>query len=201
MTLAGTHNQAYPHTRTHPPTHTHTHARTHTLTQPAPTCENKVVEYPLPTKICNAWKTRVWHFDLLEMAWRQQQTTIVILMRHSCLVVWEKIATCNERTQRYIIWPARMYYFLNTSSKISHNPPSIHLYIVNLWIFFMFLKNYYWHQAKVATGCRVTIGPLNPWWRHQMETFSALLALCAGNSPMTGRGPVSFDFFFDLRLE
>ena len=24
------------------------------------------------------------------------------------------------------------------------------------------------------------------WWRHQMETFSALLALCAGNSPVPG---------------
>ena len=23
-----------------------------------------------------------------------------------------------------------------------------------------------------------------PWWRHHMETFSALLALCAGNSPV-----------------
>ena len=38
--------------------------------------------------------------------------------------------------------------------------------------------------------------------RHQMETFSALLALCAGNSPVTGelssQRPVtrSFDFFF-----
>ena len=28
-----------------------------------------------------------------------------------------------------------------------------------------------------------------PWWRHQMETFSALLALCAGNSPVTGEVP------------
>ena len=27
------------------------------------------------------------------------------------------------------------------------------------------------------------------WWRHQMETFSALLALCEGNSPMTGEFP------------
>ena len=25
------------------------------------------------------------------------------------------------------------------------------------------------------------------WWRHQMETFSALLAICAGNSPVPGR--------------
>ena len=27
------------------------------------------------------------------------------------------------------------------------------------------------------------------WWRHQMETFSALLALCAGNSPVTREFP------------
>ena len=46
----------------------------------------------------------------------------------------------------------------------------------------------------------------SPWWRHQMETFSALLAICAGNSPVTGefnaQRPVtrSFDVFFDLRL-
>ena len=47
---------------------------------------------------------------------------------------------------------------------------------------------------------------LSPWWRHQMETFSALLALCAVNSPVTGEFPSqrpmtrSFDVFFDLRL-
>ena len=44
------------------------------------------------------------------------------------------------------------------------------------------------------------------WWRHQMETFPALLVLCAANSPVTGefssQRPVtqSFDVFFDLRL-
>ena len=44
------------------------------------------------------------------------------------------------------------------------------------------------------------------WWRHQMEAFSALLTLCAGNSPITGEFPSqrpvtrSFDVFFDLRL-
>ena len=27
--------------------------------------------------------------------------------------------------------------------------------------------------------------PRIPWWRHQMETFSALLALCAGEFPCT----------------
>ena len=44
------------------------------------------------------------------------------------------------------------------------------------------------------------------WWRHEMETFSASLALCAGNSPVTdeypAQGPVtrSFDVVFDVRL-
>ena len=44
------------------------------------------------------------------------------------------------------------------------------------------------------------------WWRHQIETFSALLSLCAGNSPVTGEFPSqrpvtrSFDTFDDLRL-
>ena len=44
------------------------------------------------------------------------------------------------------------------------------------------------------------------WWRHQMETFPALLAICAGNSPVTGEFPTqrpetgSFHVFFDLRL-
>ena len=47
---------------------------------------------------------------------------------------------------------------------------------------------------------------LNIWWRHQMEKKSALLALCARNSPVTGEFPSqrpvtqSFDVFFDLRL-
>ena len=27
------------------------------------------------------------------------------------------------------------------------------------------------------------------WWRHQMETFSALLAICAGNSPVPVNSP------------
>ena len=44
------------------------------------------------------------------------------------------------------------------------------------------------------------------WWRHQMETFSALLTFCEGNSPVTcevpaqGPGTRSFGIFFDLFL-
>ena len=44
------------------------------------------------------------------------------------------------------------------------------------------------------------------WWCHQMETYSALLAICVGNSQVTGEFPAqrpvtwSFDVFFDLCL-
>ena len=43
-----------------------------------------------------------------------------------------------------------------------------------------------------------------PWWRHQMEIFSALLTICAGNSPIPCEFPTqrpvtrSFDVYFDL---
>ena len=51
-----------------------------------------------------------------------------------------------------------------------------------------------------SSGCHC------PWWRHQMESFSALLVLCARNSPVTGEFPSqrpvtrSLNVFFDLRL-
>ena len=44
------------------------------------------------------------------------------------------------------------------------------------------------------------------WWRHQKETFSALLAICARNSTVTGEFPAqrpvtrSFHVCLDLRL-
>ena len=63
-----------------------------------------------------------------------------------------------------------------------------------------------WVLRACLLGCTIR-GKINPsWWRHQMETFSALLALSAGNSPVPGEfpsyGPVtrSFDVFFDLLL-
>ena len=60
-----------------------------------------------------------------------------------------------------------------------------------------------------AANDRTPFWPWNriiPWWRHQMETCSAVLAICAGNSPVPGEFPTqrpmtrSFDVYFDLRL-
>ena len=55
-------------------------------------------------------------------------------------------------------------------------------------------------KDTISQGCHTS------WWRHQMETSSALLALCAGNSPVTGEFPSqrpvtrSFDVLYHLRL-
>ena len=57
------------------------------------------------------------------------------------------------------------------------------------------------HAVKLYILCTES----HTWWRHQMEAFSALLALCAGNSLVTGEFlsqrsvTRSFGVFFDLR--
>ena len=66
-------------------------------------------------------------------------------------------------------------------------------------------------SAGGLIGVRVLISfvflPLQkPWWRYHMETFSALLAICAGNSQVTGEFPAQrpvtrrFDFFICARM-
>ena len=73
--------------------------------------------------------------------------------------------------------------------------------------------------GKRCKACTFSVGPLwwslqnkflsqyfCTWWRNQIEKFSALLAICEGNSLVTGEFPSqrpvtrSFDVFFDLRL-
>ena len=51
--------------------------------------------------------------------------------------------------------------------------------------------NNYFHPyfPNIAYAIHPTDYALVSWWRHQTETFSALLALCAGNSPVTGEFP------------
>ena len=82
-------------------------------------------------------------------------------------------------------------------------------------------KNFYSTNALENADCKMLVRlsrlprawgdrrRLMPWWRHQMETFYVLLALCAGNSPVTVEFPAkasdlvtrSFDVFFDSCLE
>ena len=69
-------------------------------------------------------------------------------------------------------------------------------------------KSFLHFQAYLNTGVALVFEkvPRGTWWRHQMETFFAILAICAGNSPVPGEVPAhrpmtrSFDVSFDLRL-
>ena len=73
-------------------------------------------------------------------------------------------------------------------------------------------NNYCLSQGFLVTFCTEhgshTAVPVTlvQWWRHQMDTISAILVICVWNSLVTGeflgRRPVtrSCDVFFDLRL-
>ena len=67
------------------------------------------------------------------------------------------------------------------------------------WWQFLYMRAHHSHKMRGYSGWILS------WWRHQMETFSELLAICAVNSPVTGEFPSqrpvtwSFDVFFDLR--
>ena len=62
------------------------------------------------------------------------------------------------------------------------------------------------NECRYRTQANYCPLPLSAWWRRQIETFSALLAICAGNSQVPGEFPTqkpvtwSFDIFYDLRL-
>ena len=79
---------------------------------------------------------------------------------------------------------------------ISLNTDNYHL-ICNKWLLL---------NLHICAGQATSCGINQSWWRHQMETFSALLAICTGNSPLAGEFPAqrpvtrNFDVFFDLRL-
>ena len=81
--------------------------------------------------------------------------------------------------------------------------------VPQFWMcFFEFFQLLPWVQRPLEFRCRNCreSNSKSTWWRHQMETFSASLAICAGNSPVPGEFPAqwpvtrSFDVFFDLRL-
>ena len=86
----------------------------------------------------------------------------------------------------------------------------INLYILqvgNLLENFIVTKITYNIMLRTLEMCQaIMMEHMSSWWRHQMETFSTLLALCEGNLPVTGGFPSqrpvtrSFDIFFDLCL-
>ena len=99
------------------------------------------------------------------------------------------------------------------SLRCGENTNIMFKFIASPWFRFML-----WHLFKTPNTvcckyckkyhCFTTIPVFHStWWHQQMETFSALLAFCAVNSPVTGKFASqlsvtrSFDAIYDLRLK
>ena len=90
----------------------------------------------------------------------------------------------------WVVWPKPVCYALRHGSFVQN-------FFFVLWMTLTFDRCHY--SLDSVTSVEFT------WWRHEMETFSALLAICAENSPVPGEFPTqrpvtrSFGVFFDPR--
>ena len=74
-------------------------------------------------------------------------------------------------------------------------------YISHLFTFREYFTNHFHDNSNAGViyqngrqDLAIYGGISTAWWRHQMETFSALLAFCAGNSPHKGQWPGALAF-------
>ena len=74
--------------------------------------------------------------------------------------------------------------------------------LLDIYVLYSLICSRHSYVEDLLLLCHIMV----PWWRHQMETFSMLLALCGGNYLVTVGFPSqrivtrSFDVFFDLHL-
>ena len=91
----------------------------------------------------------------------------------------------------------------HTSSHKCYNVLTVSVHVYNRYVISPLISNVFLVLSWLAHHVWL---PVVTWWRHQMETFSALLAICAGKPQASGELPAqrpvtrSFDVFFDLFL-
>ena len=118
------------------------------------------------------------------------------------------LSKCHNMSKWDLYWPHAIRYGSNTSWNhyAAHSSYRLRCILLKrlryIWTWLIIFVASDFSQS----GDEIQIFRENTWWRRQMETFSALLAMCAGNSPVSGDFPTqrpvtrSFDVFFDLRL-
>ena len=156
------------------------------------------------------------------------KTVFILRQGHGRAVLWLRDNMC-----KYVILSSSQSVVQKQNMITSPNGNIFRVTGTLCWEFtghrFMFIMeiphlerpSLYWdvEKAMLSFNCVITwvnmlfCHPVNRlsnnktwWWRHQIETFSALLTLCAGDSPVTGEFPSqrpvmrSFDVFFNLCL-
>ena len=90
------------------------------------------------------------------------------------------------------LYSGATYFYVNI---ISYLIPWEEYHIMSLkniqreFIIYMVRQYSHFIQTKSDTFNWLVFFSYSAWWRHQVETFSALLAICAVNSPVTGEFP------------
>ena len=169
-----------------------------------------------------AWKhvSWIWLFSLLSIPitylytpnlcqFESSSSTIGDLIVNNPVKVWQ-----HGQRQGYEFRRSARWHIVHTSSAsyiIYHQPvasymTSYHPYIIFPWYGSpsIALRQDYVKSMIYTIQTHPWLSVSTTWWRHQMETLSALLAICAGNSPVPGEFPAqrpvtrSFDVFLDL---
>ena len=137
----------------------------------------------------------------MEHPWNELPCHWVILIRFIMKSV-PKVQIANKSTSvQEVAWCWTITR--SNCDLVSWIHPSPYLHATNVLDQIKFSVPINWHLVQYNLW---VLSTFSPRWRHQMETFSASLAICAGNSPVPGEFPSqkpvtrSFDVFFDLRL-
>ena len=106
---------------------------------------------------------------------------------------------CNSVIFRYILHKNETLIEMNNKTfppRQFHRKWTLHVKLpwsecprTPLMITFVQLMIWRWQQAIIIINIDRAVEDINwitAWWHHQMETSSAILAFCVGNSPVTG---------------
>ena len=145
-------------------------------------------------------------FDTDAGSWNQSSegtgtctANIIAAYNLTCWTFWNECCHSPE-VAWIVVWIVWLIQLKHMSLRLLEN-----VKYSNSW---QFVKSKLTFPAWISINAHTTsisVSIISTWWRHQMETLSALLAICAGNSPVPGEFPTqrlvtrSFDVYFDLR--
>ena len=170
----------------------------------------------------NGWTVLFGWYEV----WRKRSTVCILILElprdfwkfishfkwHSRIILWDMISIYLHNTKVTNISTTFKRQWCKFSKSIHNYRVFDYPYkIINIlsylndFIYIFTIHLYCWLCFVIPSLTCSYLVCLMAWWRHQMETFSALLAICAGNSPVPGEFPSpvtrSFDIFFDLRKQ
>ena len=126
-----------------------------------------------------------WHYPDDEICWYTINFT-------SSIVFWSVVRILSTRGTFHAMACWCCYRFVRkVCKKYASSNPNKNILIDNVpcvitsgYISSIILA-FHWTYFHIFTfRCWIIISSGLTWWRHERETFSALLAICAGNSPV-----------------